>query len=111
MSQLFPCANPRDPTRNSHKEFWYQCFELKKNYWKAGTSGKNTVLATKAGVIGTFGIGGMANLGVCTRIRIETESIENNERVISEVERKNLSLSEECISIDKTDARAHVEKF
>lgn len=76
---------------------------LKQNYWKAGSSGKNTDLAVKAGVIGTFGIGGMANLGVCTKLRIETESLENNERVISEVERKNLSLTKDCISIEKAD--------
>lgn len=77
---------------------------LVKNYWRAGSSGKHTELAAKAGVIGTFGIGGMANLGVCTRLRIETESLEKNERVVSEVERKNLSLTQDCITIQKTDS-------
>lgn len=77
---------------------------LEENYWKAGTSGKNTELAVKAGVIGTFGIGGMANLGVCTRLRIETESLETGERLISEVERKNLSLTEDCITIQGIDS-------
>lgn len=77
---------------------------LAKNYWKAGSSGKHTELATKAGVIGTFGIGGMANLGVCKKLRIETESLENNERVISELERKNLSLTEDCITIQKVNS-------
>lgn len=74
---------------------------LKENYWKAGSSGKRTELAMKSGVIGTFGIGGMANFGVCSKLKIETESIETKERICSEVERKNLSLSEDCISIEK----------
>lgn len=73
---------------------------LKNNYWKAGSSGKKTELAKKSGVIGTFGIGGMANFGVCSKISIETESIESKERLISEVERKNISLSEKNIIIN-----------
>jgi len=74
---------------------------LKENYWKAGSSGKQTELAKKSGVIGIFGIGGMANFGVCLKLRVETESIETKERIISEIDRKNLSLSEDCISIEK----------
>lgn len=74
---------------------------LKDNYWTAGSSGKKTELAAKSGVIGTFGIGGMANFGVCKRLRIETESIESKERIVSEVEREKLSLVEDCITIEK----------
>lgn len=75
---------------------------LKDNYWMAGSSGKRTELALKSGVVGTFGIGAMANFGVCTKLKVETESIETKERIISEVERESLSLSEDCIRIDKT---------
>lgn len=39
--------------------------QLQKNYWTAGTSGKNNDYARAAGVVGTFGIGAMANFGVC----------------------------------------------
>lgn len=78
---------------------------LRNNYWKAGSTGKDTELAAKAGVIGTFGIGGMANFGICTKLRIETESLEEGSRIISEVERKDLSLTEDCITIDKTDPK------
>lgn len=74
---------------------------LKASYWRTGSSGKKTELANKSGVIGTFGIGAMANFGVCTKLKVETESIETKERIISEVERQNLSLSEDCISIEK----------
>src|SRR5262245_44291162 len=37
---------------------------LKNNFWKAGSSGKKSELAQRSGVIGTFGIGAMANFGV-----------------------------------------------
>jgi molecular chaperone HtpG len=74
---------------------------LKENYWKAGSSGKRTDLAIKSGVVGTFGIGAMANFGVCTRLQIETESLETKEKIVSEVERENLSLTEDCIKIEK----------
>src|SRR5205807_4751446 len=47
---------------------------LRNNFWKAGSSGKKTDLAQKAGVIGTFGIGAMANFGVCEKLRVETRA-------------------------------------
>ncbi len=34
---------------------------LRENFWKAGSSGKHSAAAKKAGVVGTFGIGAMAN--------------------------------------------------
>ena len=46
--------------------------ELDRNYWKAGSSGKNNDEARAAGVVGTFGIGAMANFGVCSKLRVET---------------------------------------
>ena len=48
---------------------------LKENFWKAGSSGKKSELAQRSGVIGTFGIGAMANFGVCTSLRVETRHI------------------------------------
>lgn len=76
---------------------------LKENYWKAGSSGKRTDLAIKSGVIGMFGIGGMANFGVSTKLKVETESIETRERITSEVERQKLSLTEDCITVEKVE--------
>lgn len=78
---------------------------LKDNYWKAGASGKKTDLAKKAGVVGTFGIGAMANFGICSKLKVETESLESKERIISEVERKNLSLTKDCIEIETIDSK------
>ena len=37
--------------------------DLRDHYWRAGSSSKNTPEARAAGVVGTFGIGAMANFG------------------------------------------------
>lgn len=73
---------------------------LRNNFWKAGSSGKRTDLARKAGVIGTFGIGAMANFGVCSKLRVETRSIESDTTLVSVAEKAKLSFSQECIELD-----------
>lgn len=75
--------------------------ELRKNFWEAGASGKKTSLALASGVIGTFGIGAMANFGVCSKLVVETRSIDLGETLISIAERDKLSISEECIDLKK----------
>ncbi len=44
--------------------------ELKTHFWTMGASGKNSEEARRAGCIGTFGIGGFANFGVCQRLTV-----------------------------------------
>ena len=70
---------------------------LKRNFWKAGSSGKKTELAHRSGVIGTFGIGAMANFGVCTSLRVETRSIESEVTLVSSARRGNLRIAQDCI--------------
>jgi len=76
---------------------------LEQNYWKAGASGKRDALAIKAGVIGTFGIGAMANFGVCKRLFVETRNINSQTTYVSSADREKLSISEYCIDIDTID--------
>jgi len=76
---------------------------LEHNFWKAGASGKRGELAKKAGVIGTFGIGAMANFGVCTKVVVETRHVSSETTLISSAEREKLSISEHCIDIDMVD--------
>lgn len=45
---------------------------LQENYWTAGNSGKNTDSARQAGVVGHFGIGALANFGVCETLEVDT---------------------------------------
>lgn len=48
--------------------------ELQANFWTMGASGKNTPEAYAAGCIGTFGIGGFANFGVCETVEVTSRS-------------------------------------
>lgn len=50
------------------------CDELQANFWTMGASGKNTPEARAAGCIGTFGIGGFANFGVCETLEVTSRS-------------------------------------
>lgn len=72
--------------------------ELRNNFWKAGSSSKNTPEAQAAGVVGTFGIGAMANFGIASALSVETESYNTHERTICSAEKANLSVTEECIT-------------
>ncbi len=73
--------------------------DLEEHFWKAGSSSKNTEQARAAGVVGTFGIGAMANFGIAQVITVETESAIIDQRTRSEAQRDTLSASEECISM------------
>ena len=44
--------------------------QLRQNFWTMGASGKHTEEAKQAGCIGTFGIGGFANFGVCDQLTV-----------------------------------------
>lgn len=48
--------------------------DLVNNFWTMGASGKNTPEARAAGCIGTFGIGGFANFGVCETLEVTSRT-------------------------------------
>ena len=74
--------------------------DLSSHFWRAGSSGKNNPQSRAAGVVGTFGIGAMANFGVASELVVTTESSRSGERTRSGVERERLSATEPCISVD-----------
>ena len=74
---------------------------LSENFWKAGSSGKHTALAGRAGVIGTFGIGAMANFGVCTSLIVTTRDLRGTCTLVSRARRDQLRIAEECIDIER----------
>ncbi|MCH7424280.1 ATP-binding protein [Shewanella sp. MM_2022_3] len=76
---------------------------LKENFWKAGSSGKNTAAARAAGVIGTFGIGAMANFGVCTSLSVTTRELNNKVGFRTMAEKVNLRIGQDCISFEILD--------
>jgi molecular chaperone HtpG len=71
--------------------------DLKQHYWTAGSSSKNNDAARAAGVVGTFGIGAMANFGIADALTVETESVITGERSICRAAKAKLSLKEDCI--------------
>jgi molecular chaperone HtpG len=74
---------------------------LRENFWRAGSSGKNSAEARKAGVVGTFGIGAMANFGVCRLLKVETRTEGSKDILVSEADRDSLRIAEECISFER----------
>ncbi|MCX6543491.1 MAG: ATP-binding protein [Acidobacteria bacterium] len=79
---------------------------LRNNFWKAGSSGKTSDLAQRSGVIGTFGIGAMANFGVSTALRVETRHIDSDVTLVSSAKRADLRIAQNCIDLDRlTDNR------
>jgi molecular chaperone HtpG len=74
---------------------------LRQNFWKAGSSGKASEDARRAGVVGTFGIGAMANFGVCTKLVVETRAEAGDEVLRSTAELASLKIAEECISLER----------
>jgi molecular chaperone HtpG len=75
---------------------------LRENFWKAGSSGKNSAEARKAGVVGTFGIGAMANFGVCQSLKVETRAEGTQELLTSVADRDSLDIGQECISFERS---------
>src|SRR4051794_983188 len=73
--------------------------QLDQNYWKAGSSGKNNDEARAAGVVGTFGIGAMANFGTAGKLEVVSESARTGERTLSRAEKETLSATEPCIDM------------
>lgn len=74
--------------------------DLHTHFWCAGSSSKNTDEARAAGVVGTFGIGAMANFGIAEELMVETESLETGERTWCAAKRSTLSVTENCIDFE-----------
>ena len=72
--------------------------DLRAHFWRAGSSSKNTDEARAAGVVGTFGIGAMANFGIADRLEVVSESAMPPERTRCVAERATLSVTDDCIS-------------
>jgi molecular chaperone HtpG len=71
--------------------------DLANFFWSIGKSGKHTDEAKSAGVVGTFGIGGMANFGVCSRLEVMTKTRTAGETIVSFANRSELSAKENCV--------------
>lgn len=77
---------------------------LRNNFWKAGSSGKHSELARQSGVVGTFGVGAMANFGVASQLVVETRADGESTVLRSVAERESLRLAEECVTLERLDS-------
>ncbi len=77
--------------------------DLRNHFWRAGSSSKNTDEARAAGVVGTFGIGAMANFGIAEGLTVETETLATRERTRCAASRSTLSVTEECITFEQRE--------
>lgn len=67
---------------------------LAQNYWKAGNSSKNNPRSMAAGVVGHFGIGALANFGVCTKLELKTRRIDEECSYSTCAEREKLNVKD-----------------
>jgi molecular chaperone HtpG len=74
--------------------------DLRNHYWRAGSSSKNTPEAKLAVVVGTVGIGAMANFGIAEELHVISESALANERTKCVARRSTLSVTEDCIEFN-----------
>lgn len=81
--------------------------DLASFYWSIGKSGKHTQEAKAAGVVGTFGIGGMANFGICSRLEVMTRTRQVADCVVSFAERQNLSATRDCVFYERGPSDHH----
>jgi molecular chaperone HtpG len=75
--------------------------EIRKNFWQAGSSSKNNEEARRAGVVGTFGIGAMANFGIADVLEVETESAVTPQRTKCVARLENLKFNQDCIETEE----------
>ena len=67
---------------------------LAQNYWKAGNSSKNNPRSIAAGVVGHFGIGALANFGVCTKLELKTRRFDDDCSYSTSAVRDNLNIKD-----------------
>lgn len=78
--------------------------DLRQHFWQAGSSSKNTEEARRAGVVGTFGIGAMANFGIANILEVTTESALTGQRTKCVAKREELQFNQDCIAAEELPA-------
>ena len=65
--------------------------DLKKFFWTIGASGKRTHEALAAGCVGTFGIGGFANFGVCEKLEVVSQTEDEEHGTLTYLSEEDIS--------------------
>lgn len=64
--------------------------DLQNFYWTIGASGKRTQEALAAGCVGTFGIGGFANFGVCEALEVISQTQDATEGTLTRLSQADI---------------------
>lgn len=83
--------------------------ELATLFWTIGASGKRTPEAAAAGCVGTFGIGGFANFGVCDKLEVisKIESAPHGTLTrLSEADIRSAGATIPSVTVEQSDASA-----
>jgi molecular chaperone HtpG len=81
--------------------------DLETLFWSIGKSGKHTEEARSAGVVGTFGIGGMANFGICSRLEVISRTHGAKRAIRCWADRAKLSAKDECVFYSMGPTNSH----
>lgn len=64
--------------------------DLRSFFWTIGASGKRTQEALAAGCVGTFGIGGFANFGVCESLEVISQTADTPHGTLTRLSEKDI---------------------
>jgi molecular chaperone HtpG len=71
--------------------------DLRNLFWTIGASGKRTAEARAAGCVGMFGIGGFANLGVCSSLTVISQAAGTESGFWTELSRADMEAAQGAI--------------
>lgn len=80
--------------------------ELKSLFWTIGASGKRTPEALEAGCVGTFGIGGFANFGVCDVLEVTSQSVVDEDGTLTRLSENDIEAAGNQnpeVSVERSD--------
>ena len=83
--------------------------DLRKFFWTIGASGKRTPEARAAGCVGTFGIGGFANFGVCDVLEVASQTAAADHGTLTRLSEADIEAAGSAfpdISMEKSDISA-----
>lgn len=83
--------------------------DIQNYFWTIGASGKRTPEALAAGCVGTFGIGGFANFGVCELLKVISQtgsSLDGTLTFLSEHDLRSAGTAVPSVKLETSDAAA-----
>ena len=81
--------------------------DLKDYFWTIGASGKRTEEARAAGCVGTFGIGGFANFGVCEALEVVSQIERSTSGTYTRLAQRDIEAAGTSIpSVAREDSRS-----